>query len=62
MAEVKYHGWTTEDKIITALMAEDGLSICIEDEEQSTSYHLCIEYDELEVLLDFIQKYRLDKK
>lgn len=62
MAEIKYHGWTTEDKQITALMALDGLSMCIEDETENESYFITIEYEELEVLIDFIQKYRLDKK
>lgn len=62
MAEIKYHGWTTEDKQITALMAMDGLSMCIENDDQTESYHICIEYSELDVLLDFIQKNRLDKK
>ena len=62
MAEIKYHGWTTEDKQITAFMDEEGLSMCIEDETGNESYFITIEYEELEVLLDFIQKYRLDKK
>lgn len=60
MAEIKYHGWTTDDKEITAFVDKDGLSICIEDDKNSFSFD--IEYEELEVLLDFIQKYRLDKK
>lgn len=60
MAEIKYHGWTTDDKEITAFVDKDGLSICIEDDKNSFSFD--IEYEELEVLIDFIQKNRLDKK
>jgi hypothetical protein len=63
MAEVKYHGWTTNDKEITALIGEEGLSMCIEDEKNSYSFD--IEYEELDVLLDFIwkyRKYRIEKK
>jgi hypothetical protein len=62
MAEIKYHGWTTEDKQITAIMALDGLSMCIEDEMGNESYTLEIEYEELQTLLVFIEKHRLDKK
>lgn len=60
MAEIKYHGWTTDDREITAFVYEGGLSMCIEDNKNSFSFD--IEYEELEVLIDFIQKYRLDKK
>ena len=60
MAEIKYHGWTTDDREITAFVDEGGLSMCIEDNKNSFSFD--IEYEELEVLIDFIQKYRLDKK
>jgi hypothetical protein len=63
MAEIKYHGWTTNDKEITALIDEDGLSMCIEDDKNSYSFD--IEYEELDVLLDFIwkyRKYRIEKK
>ena len=63
MAEIKYHGWTTDDKEIMAFMDEDGLSMCIENDKNSCSFD--IDYKELDVLIDFIwryRKYRIEKK
>ncbi len=63
MDQNEFYEPTENDKELTAFMDEDGLSMCIEDDKNSCSFD--IEYKELDVLIDFIwryRKYRIEKK
>lgn len=60
MGQIYYKGWTTDNKEVTVFMDNEGLNMCVENKDECMTF--TIENEDMDLLMDFIQKYRLDKK
>jgi hypothetical protein len=60
MAIIVYKTWTTMNDMTEIFCNEEGVNITIDKNDDS--YFFCYEYGDVDLLIEFLQKNRLDKK